>query len=128
MNYLLDTHTLLWIVTDNARLSEVATAIYLDSENDLFLSAASIWEMAIKINVGKLHFDYPLKEFIRRHVFGNAIKIMDIQLDHLYPVETLPHHHRDPFDRLIITQAMIENIPILSADDAFDQYPVHRIW
>ncbi len=128
MTYLLDTHTLLWIVADDPKLSEAAKSIYLNRQNDIYLSAASVWEMAIKVSIGKLHLDYTLQEFVKRHVYGNSIKVLDLHLDYFYQVENLPYHHRDPFDRLIIVQGMTENIPILSTDTVFDSYPVHRIW
>ena len=84
--------------------------------------------MAIKISIGKLSIDYPLQEFVDHHIKGNDIKIMQIELPHIIKIEKLPFHHRDPFDRLIISQGMVEDIPIISSDDRFDSYPVKRIW
>lgn len=128
MKYLIDTHTLLWIVTKNPRLSDKAKAIYLNSENEILFSLASIWEMAIKISIKKLSINEPLNDFIQNHVKGNDIKILNIELSHILILENLPFFHRDPFDRLIICQSINENIPIISSDRLFDSYHVNRIW
>ena len=89
---------------------------------------ASIWEMAIKISLQKLEIPDTLSEFVKEHVRGNKIDIMSIELRHLYQLENLSLSHRDPFDRLIIAQAIAENIPVLSKDEAFEDYPIQRIW
>lgn len=128
MKYLIDTHTLLWIVTKNPRLSDKAKAIYLNSENEILFSLASIWEMAIKISIKKLSINEPLNDFIQNHVKGNDIKILNIELSHILILENLPFFHRDPFDRLIICQSINEDIPIISTDRLFDSYHVNRIW
>ena len=128
MKYLIDTHTLLWIVTKNPKLSDKAKAIYLNPENEILISLASIWEMAIKISIKKLSIDEPLKDFIRNHVKGNDIKILNVELSHILALENLPFFHRDPFDRLIICQSINEDVPIISADRLFDSYHVNRIW
>jgi len=128
MNYLLDTQTLLWIVTDDTRLSKTVSRLFLDQQNEIFLSAASIWEMAIKISLQKLLLKGSLKDFATEHVLGNNIKILPIRLEHLYKLSNLPFHHRDPFDRLLIVQSLSENYPIISSNHAFEQYPVKRIW
>ena len=128
MKYLIDTHTLLWIVTKNQKLSEKAKKFYLKRENIIFFSLASIWEMSIKISLKKLSIEEPLKDFIQNHIKGNDIKILNIGVQHILSLENLPYHHRDPFDRLIISQSMNENIPILSSDKVFDLYPIKRIW
>ena len=128
MKYLLDTHTLLWITREDDQLSPIAREIYLDQHHDIFISMASLWEMSIKISLGKLNVHMPLAEFVKFHVRGNQINILDIKLPHIEQIEILPLHHRDPFDRLIVTQAMVENMPILSRDSHFDLYPVKRVW
>ena len=128
MNLLLDTHTLLWILTDDKRLSKTARQLFLSENNDIYLSVASIWEMAIKVSIGRLNLSEPLQEFTHNHVKGNDIKILAVEAEDTYPIETLPFHHKDPFDRLIIAQSMIRNYPILSADAEFDPYPIKRIW
>lgn len=128
MKLLFDTHVLLWIVGDESQLSATAKSVYLNPENDLYLSSASVWEMAIKISLERLKIPATLEEFVATHVRGNGIKILPIALDHLYRIEHLPFHHRDPFDRLLIAQAICENYPIVSADSSFDAYPVTRVW
>lgn len=124
MSYLLDTQTLLWIVVDHPQLSRRVRGIYLDQANEVFLSNASIWEMAIKISIGKLKLDDTLENFVSKHVKGNGTKILQIELEHLYPLENIPFHHRDPFNRLIISQSMVTNYPVLSSDQKFDLYPI----
>ena len=128
MKYLLDTHTLLWITTDDPKLSKKAKNIYLDAENEILLSIASIWELAIKSSIGKITFQKDLDDFIDFHVKGNNIEILKIELPHVLRIEKLPFHHRDPFDRLIIAQAIEDNLKILGADNIFDKYKVKRIW
>ncbi len=128
MRYLIDTHTLLWIVTDNPELSKTAKKLYLDQSNEIFFSLASIWEMAIKISIGKLSIEKSLQDFTEHHIIANDIKIHPIQLSHVLRIEKLPFHHRDPFDRLIIAQGIEDNIPIISSDQIFDLYQVKRLW
>ena len=102
--------------------------LFLDTNNSIFLSIASVWEIAIKKSLNRLTMSGTLTEFVNEHIIGNDIGLLNIQLEHIYQIETLPFHHRDPFDRLIVAQALIENIPVLSADASFDYYPVKRIW
>jgi PIN domain nuclease of toxin-antitoxin system len=128
MRYLLDTHSLLWIVDDHPDLGSHAKNIYLNEEMEIFVSIASIWEIAIKTSLNKLEIPGTLAEFVKEHIRGNKIDIMSIELKHLYHLETLPYYHRDPFDRILISQALAENIPVLTRDLAFDKYPVQRIW
>ncbi len=128
MNYVLDTHAFLWIVAEDGRLSRKAKRLFLDKSNTIFLSVASIWELAIKISLGKLALDERLEAFVENHVKGNDIRILEISPNHIYLLEDLPFHHRDPFDRLIIAQCMIEGFSIICSDKAFDDYPVSRIW
>ena len=128
MRFLLDTHTLLWLVNDDPQLGKKVKKVYLDDGNEIFISMASIWEMAIKISLKKLQIPGTLAEFVKEHIRGNKIDIMAIELNHLYQLENLNYFHRDPFDRLIIAQAIAENITIISSDEAFDEYPIQRIW
>jgi PIN domain nuclease of toxin-antitoxin system len=128
MRYLIDTHTLLWVVTKDQRLSETAKQLYLNTDNIIFLSSASIWELIIKISLKKLSIESPIKEFIENQIKGNDIKILNIEIKHILSLENLPYYHRDPFDRLIICQSINENIPIVSSDKVFDSYPIKRIW
>ena len=128
MRYLLDTHTLLWITTDDVRLSDKVKEIYLDAENVIFCSIASVWELAIKTSIGKIKFEKDLDDFIEVHVKGNNIDIAKIELPHVLRIANLPFHHRDPFDRLIIAQAIEDNLIILGSDSIFDKYKVNRTW
>ncbi|RSK33202.1 type II toxin-antitoxin system VapC family toxin [Hymenobacter metallilatus] len=123
MLILLDTHILLWYQSENPQLTASASALILDSSNELLVSAATWWEMAIKISAGKLKVDLAtsLAAATRR-----GIKVLNLQPTHFLRVATLPYpddKHRDPFDRLIIAQALVEQIPVLTADDKFDLYP-----
>jgi PIN domain nuclease of toxin-antitoxin system len=115
-------------VDDNPKLGEKAKSIYLNEANDIYASVANIWEIAIKTSLNKLQIPGTLSEFVKEHVRGNKIDIMSIELTHLYQLENLTFFHRDPFDRLLIAQAIVENIPILGNDAVFDKYPIQRIW
>jgi PIN domain nuclease of toxin-antitoxin system len=128
MRLLLDTHTFLWFILNDPLLSGTARTLIADPLNDIEISPASYWEIAIKINLGKYALSEPLKDFVEREVALNQFHILAIEPRHVAPLTTLPLHHRDPFDRLIIAQAMVERIPIISADAAFDDYPVTRLW
>lgn len=128
MKYLLDTHTLLWLTIESENLSGKAKQIYLDGRNDFYMSVASIWEMAIKISLQKLSLKEGLEKFIDKHVVGNNIQILPVDAEHIYPLENLAFHHRDPFDRLLISQCIHEKMQLLSKDKIFDRYPIKRIW
>ncbi len=128
MDYLIDTHTLLWIVTDSPKLSKRAKELYLDSENKIVISLSSIWELAIKSSIGKLILKKSLENFIEEHIKGNNIQILNIELPHILRIEKLPFYHRDPFDRMIISQQIENNLTIIGADSIFDKYGVKRIW
>jgi len=128
MNYLLDTHTLLWIVTDDNQLSSKAMKIFLDEKNEIFISIASLWEIAIKVSLDRLELGQPLSDFYYKHIVGNRISLLEIKVEHLAVLENLEYHHRDPFDRLIVCQSFVEEIPVLSSDKTFSKYPIKRIW
>lgn len=128
MRLLLDTHAFIWYVTDSDKLSLIARELIGDRNNQILVSEASLWEMAIKQNIGKFNFGMPFKEFVEQQLTLNDFTLLDINLDQIDVIATLPLHHRDPFDRLIIAQAMVENIPILSVDVIFDCYPIQRLW
>lgn len=128
MRLLLDTHAFLWWITDDPRLSEKGREIMGDGKNQLFLSAASGWEIAIKAKLGKLKVSDNLEHFIPEQVALNAIENLPIVLSHVLHVYTLPDYHRDPFDRLLISQAQLEGLPILTVDSQISQYPVKVLW
>ena len=127
MRLLLDTHSFLWFIEDSPQLSTDAKSL-LESDVDLLISAASLWEIAIKIGIGKLTLTQPFDTFIPDQLTRNAIDLLPITVPHLALVSTLPLHHRDPFDRLLVAQAIIEQILIVSIDDKFDLYGANRIW
>ena len=128
MKLLLDTHTFIWFVTDSPRLSSSAKMLIEDELNEKFLSLVSIWEMAVKCSIGKLRFDLPFQLFIEQQLVENSLDLMKIEVSHLSIVATLPLHHRDPFDRLLIAQSILEQIPIVGADQIFDSYGIERLW
>ena len=128
MRLLLDTHTFIWYVTDNPRLSAHVKLLIEDENNEKLVSIASIWEMAIKHSIGRLNFSLPFMEFVGQQLTVSNIGLLEINLQHIEVVASLPLHHRDPFDRLIIAQSMAEQIPILSVDAIFDAYVIARLW
>ncbi len=128
MQLLLDTHTFLWYVTGDKRTSPEARNLITDADNGVFVSIASLWEIAIKFSIGKLTLTKPFSDLIPRQLDDNSIGVLDISLDDLALVAALPFHHRDPFDRLIIAQAMGRSLPIVGRDRKFDAYDVTMIW
>jgi PIN domain nuclease of toxin-antitoxin system len=127
MRLLLDTHAFIWYTTDSSRLTTTGRSLIDNGENDILLSTASVWEMAIKHSIGRLTFSMPFMEFIKQQIAVNRIDILEITFDHIEVVASLPLHHRDPFDRLIIAQSMAEQIPVLSRDAFFDAYAIARL-
>jgi PIN domain nuclease of toxin-antitoxin system len=128
MRALLDTHAFLWFITADARLGLAAKRMIEDARYDLFLSVASIWEIAIKAGMGRLPLPEPIRTFIPQQVADNEITVLPVAVKHALDVAELPPHHRDPFDRLLVAQALAENVPILSADTALDPYGIRRVW
>jgi PIN domain nuclease of toxin-antitoxin system len=124
---LLDTHSFLWFVGGDPQLSALAQRAIADVNNERYLSIASAWEIAIKTNLQKLQLSAPFPIFMNQ-VEQNAIDLLPVTLEHLNIVANLPLHHRDPFDRLLIAQALTEGLPIISADSMFDAYPITRLW
>jgi len=128
MKALLDTHTFLWWITDNPQLSPLAREIITDADNELFLSAASGWEMVIKARLGKLQLPDNADSFISEQLALNAIVSLPVQMSYALHVYALPNHHRDPFDRMLVAQAQMERLPILTADPQIGRYAVETIW
>jgi PIN domain nuclease of toxin-antitoxin system len=128
MTYLLDTHTFLWFINGDAQLSSTAQSLIEDSTNIIVLSVASLWEMAIKSSLGKLAVPSPFTAFIDEQLSLNNFALLNITTTHTGIVATLPFHHRDPFDRLIIAQSQSEGFPIIGADAVFDDYGIQRLW
>jgi len=127
MKALLDTHAFLWALAGDARMSRRARDIFAGPA-DLSLSMASIWEILIKVQSGKLPFPLPAGPYVLRKLAENRIEHLPITLDHLLALDRLPPHHRDPFDRMLIAQSMEEDWPIVTADPMFKQYPIRVIW
>ena len=125
---LADTHSFLWFITEDSRLSATAREAMSPGARQVWLSVASLWEIAIKVSIRRLPLPDPFDAFIRHQLEENAINLLPIAPAHTFEVSRLPFHHRDPFDRMIIAQAVREDLPIVGADAAFDAYPVERIW
>ncbi len=128
MRYLLDTHTFVWLDSDPAKLSSRAAAICTDESNDLLLSLASVWEMQIKIQLGKLTLPASLKLTIENQIKHNQIKLLSIELTHVIGLSLLPDHHKDPFDRLLVSQANSEQISLITNDPQIAAYTVKTVW
>jgi PIN domain nuclease of toxin-antitoxin system len=127
-NLLLDTHAMLWFFWDDVQLSAPAKALIEDANNRKLVSIASCWEIAIKVALGKLDLGESSRSFLPREIARNNFELLPISLDHATMVEGLTPHHRDPFDRLLIAQAMVEGLSLLSADVVFDPYGISRLW
>jgi len=125
---LVDTQAMLWFFWDDRQLSDDAKAHIEDGEHRKLISVASCWEIAIKVGLGKLDLGEPSRTFLPREIARNNFELLPIRLEHATKVEELPLHHRDPFDRLLIAQVMVEDLPVISADRVFDQYGVSRLW
>jgi PIN domain nuclease of toxin-antitoxin system len=125
---LLDTHTFIWWANNDPALTTVARDAIEDGSNEIFLSAVSTWEMAIKIAIGKLTLAGPLEPLVLSQTVQYQFKPLPITYDHTYVVETLPLYHTDPFDRLLIAQAMVENLVIIGCDGKFPPYGVPLLW
>ncbi len=128
MAYLLDTHTFLWMRHAPERLGARARGVCADLDSELYLSVVSVWEMAIKLSIGKLRLSTPLRAIVHEARTARGIGVLDVQVSHVLRVEQLPFHHRDPFDRLLVAQALEEGLILLSADEAFAAYPIQRVW
>jgi PIN domain nuclease of toxin-antitoxin system len=128
MRLLLDTHAFIWWDDDPSRLSETALAACEDANNILLLSIASVWEMQIKIQLQKLSFTLPLVEKIRQQQETNGLEILSISMNHVFALDNLPDHHRDPFDRLLVAQSLYENIPLISHDSQIAKYDINLVW
>lgn len=127
MKYLIDTQILLWIFSHPNKLTKKATEIVKKPQNEILASTVSFWEIAIKYSLNKLTLPFPIDD-LPQETLANDIASLPIRVDHLLNVATLPHHHKDPFDRLIISQAIIENLSVISSDDKFSDYNIKRIW
>src|SRR6185503_16449106 len=128
MKILLDTHTFLWFIMGDTRISAESRRLIEDTNNEKLVSLASLWEMAIKLNLGKLSLAGSFEAIIPNQIKLNGFELLNIEVSHITAVSTLPQHHRDPFDRMLVAQCKVERLPILSADIAFDSYLLNRLW
>ena len=128
MKLLLDTHALIWFVSGDSRLSYPAREAFLNQDNKLYFSKASVWEMTIKIALGKLVLAENWLAAIEQEMGGNGIQWLEIETGHCKTLAELPFHHRDPFDRMLISQALSESMSIVSIDNQFSRYSPGIIW
>jgi PIN domain nuclease of toxin-antitoxin system len=124
---LLDTQAFMWMDSDPAKLSLAATVFVLDPANTLLVSVVSVWEIVIKHQIGKLPLNRPLEDILRDQLARN-IQVLDVNLGHVLAVRSLPIVHKDPFDRLLAAQAIVEGAVLVTADPVFGQYPVQVVW
>lgn len=127
MKYLLDTHAFIWMDSEPEKLSAHVQQLCQDTENMLMLSVVSIWEMQIKNQLGKLRLNLPLTQIVREQQ-ENGIEILPVEAAHIFALESLPNLHKDPFDRLLVAQAIAEDMVLISADPLIQQYPAHVEW
>lgn len=128
MSYLIDTLTFLWFITDHASLSSHAENLIQQPDNPVYLSVGSIWEMSIKVSLNRLEMPTPFNEFIDSQLIENRIALLPIRTEHTAKLISLPFHHQDPFDRLLVAQALHEGYTLISKDEIFDPYGVDRQW
>ena len=128
MKVLLDTHVFLWWIMDDPRLSAKAREMIAAPETIVYVSAATVWEIAVKSQIGKLSLAQPVKQYIPTQMTTNGFIDLPITLDHALHIHSLPLHHRDPFDRMLVAQSQLEDMPILSADPLLSRYTVDIIW
>lgn len=128
MKLLVDSHVLIWAADDPQKLTAKAQSLIVDPSNERLLSAGAVWEVAIKFSLGKLPLSLPFRQWMDKVIADLVLDLLPISLDHAERQTSLPWHHRDPFDRLMASQALIEDIPLISDDEIFDQYGVNRIW
>jgi PIN domain nuclease of toxin-antitoxin system len=126
MRVLLDTHAFLWAITDDIRMpARVRRSI---AASDCFFSVASIWEVIVKVQSGKMSLPRPVGPFLVSELVSSGVKILPVTLDHVLRVESLHLHHRDPFDRMLIAQSLEEELPVVTTDPLFKKYPVELTW
>lgn len=127
MKLLLDTHTVIWFLNGDKNPSEKAKNYILNIQNEKFVSIASIWEVAIKISLGKLSFNKGTKGFVKL-IEDNGFIILPIEINHIIELEKLSYYHRDPFDRIIISSAMADELTVVTKDENFQLYTVNCLW
>lgn len=128
MKFLLDTNTFLWWTTNDNQLSRKASKLIKNSDNDIYLSSASCWEIAIKHNLGKITLPENLESFIAEQLFINHFEPLQIEIQHALNVANLPYHHKDPFDRILVSQSQISELTLITNDRLIKQYDVNVVW
>jgi PIN domain nuclease of toxin-antitoxin system len=128
MRLLVDTHTLIWAVDDPTQLSATASSTLQNSANQLLLSAATVWEMSIKVGLGKLTLSSPYLDWMNNAIADLGLALVPITVEYADAQARLPWHHRDPFDRLLIAQSLTDGTPVVSSDPTLDTYGISRLW
>jgi PIN domain nuclease of toxin-antitoxin system len=128
MRLLLDTHAFIWWAIRKERLSPTAIRLCEDANNDVLLSIVSLWEMQLKTQLGKLQLKLPLNELIEAQQRINGLQLLPIEPQHIYALSQLPFHHKDPFDRLLVSQAITEKLPLISGDQTLSAYAAQILW
>jgi PIN domain nuclease of toxin-antitoxin system len=128
MKLLLDTHAFIWWASNSAKLPSSVKTEISDPANTLMFSVISVWEMQIKIQLGKLKASRPLPDLVEHHVRVNRMQILPVGLEHVLALDIRPAHHKDPFDRLLIAQAMVQDVLLVSGDPMFSSYPIKLLW
>ncbi len=128
MKILLDTHAFIWLDSQPEKLSKKAIEVCQDTSNELYLSMASLWEMQIKAQLGKLELNISLEEMLALQQQENDLKVLNFSLAHIYQLQSLPFHHNDPFDRIIIAQSILENMTLISVDEKLNAYNIAVLW
>jgi PIN domain nuclease of toxin-antitoxin system len=126
MRVLLDTHTFLWAITEESKLSKRVSRLLPSAET--WFSVASVWEILTKTQIGRLSLPEPAGSFLTSKLALNGVHVLPVRLDHVLRLEKLQLHHRDPFDRILIAQSLVESLPLVTADRMFERYPVELIW
>ena len=128
MNLLFDTHSFIWWADEPTKLSRAALAALENENNRLFVSDVSIWEMQIKVQLGKIKLKLLLQDLLESQQRDNAVEILSITTEHILALNNLPFHHKDPFDRLLIAQGIVEDFTIVTVDSALSAYPAKVLW
>lgn len=128
MRFLLDTHTFLWFDAGSARLNPHVRTLIESPEHERFVSIATLWEMAIKASLGRLDLRLSLIEYAEVAVEGNGFRLLAVTPPHLERISAMPFHHRNPFDRMLVAQALADDFTLLSRDETLDAYGIRRLW
>jgi PIN domain nuclease of toxin-antitoxin system len=128
LRLLLGTHAFLWFILNDPQLTAAARTAISDPKNDVFVSPATYWEIAIKVSIGKYALTTPFEDFVRHGIEDNDFELLPIEIPHAARAATLPFHHKDPFDRMLIAQSQVEGLTLVSNEVRFDAYGVKRHW